>query len=237
MKWFPRAQFLLTISVLLVSGLSGCGTASESSDPTSRISSTGHTKPTPPAVSRDVVGTWRGSVWYAGENREWVYTFNKDGTFEDQALDEQGRLISAGSGTYTLDQGRVAINWPTGTQEQASITWVNADQFQYMISSHTDEKQIGLSVGFRRSAKVSVRTAPPEVDNSGSIDPYSLNQQQEFQRRQQDEFQKRQEQARQEMEEHHQQDEARARQDEERLRQDYERRRQDDERARQLGNK
>lgn len=158
--------------------------------------------PQPAPLSGDLIGSWRGSVVYDGKPVDWVYTFNSDGTFEDRGLDDQGQVVSGGNGTYTLDDGKIVINWPSGTEEKASIAWTNADEFQYAITSHSDEKQVGLRVVFHRSGPVSDIPAPVNPGLS-EAEQAALQQQQDQMRQQQQ-----QEQSRAADEEHYQREES-----------------------------
>jgi ABC-type transport system substrate-binding protein len=173
MNCFFKGKLLLIVLVLLLSGASGCSNLIKpppdetrtSSPPVNepRTSSPPIVNPTNYPVPADLVGTWRGSVQY-GKIREWVYSFNSNGTLKSQNLDEQGQVIDEDSGTYTFKDGKIVVSWLSSATEEASITAVNANEFQYAILSHTDQKQIGLSVLFRRSALVPVSppTIPPE---------------------------------------------------------------------------
>ena len=125
-----------------------------------------------------LIGTWRGSVNYDGKSREWLYNFYEDGSFKDQALDQNGQPVSGGNGKYSIDSSKVTITWPPESKEVATITWISADELQYVITSHDDEKQIGLKINFRRSAPIAetAASAPakPEPEKSEKSEIWEL---------------------------------------------------------------
>jgi hypothetical protein len=127
----PNTKLFFIVPALLLFALSGCRNQSET-----------------------LVGTWRGNFDYDGKQREWVYEFDNDDEFKYQAFDRNGQRVSGGNGKYSFADGKVAIKWPSGEWENASITWVSPDEFQYLIISHSDKNQVGLTITFRRSAPV-----------------------------------------------------------------------------------
>jgi hypothetical protein len=174
-----------------------------------------------PIPNSNLVGTWRGKVRYK-EQSEWVYAFNEDDTFTSKTLYKQGQVGKGSSGRYTFANGSVVINWPS-TEEKASLSWVNADEFLYVISSHTDQEQVGLGVIFRRSVPIPdspaastegsgvSSPAPASTEGNGS-DPNTSSVEQEMLQKQQNSYQQ-QEQMRQQQQQWQQQQQQRQQQE------------------------
>lgn len=96
------------------------------------------------------VGAWRGQFVLRGQVLDTIYTFNKDGSLQEDSFDLQGRRIQGGIGRWRVRNGEVEIDWNQGGLEIATAKFVNANTMEYRIIQHTDAAQIGMGTTFRK---------------------------------------------------------------------------------------
>jgi hypothetical protein len=111
------------------------------------------TKPTPPLgppPPATLVGSWKGAFLRNNQLINIVYQFNADGSFVAKEFDAVGRQMGTSHGRCGFANNQMTIHWSSGGFETASVNWTGADQFNYRISDHTEEAQIGLPIVFQR---------------------------------------------------------------------------------------
>lgn len=154
---------MVALSVMALASLCGCRQAPPRQLP-------------PRVITGDIVATWHASTTINGKRYKWIYTFWSDGTFYDQDINEANELVGGGVGKYTLQNDSVTIDWSAPkAREKATIVWKNPDEFQYKVTAHSDEQQVGLETTFHRgeAAKPVQPKADPPSDNILSRMPAS----------------------------------------------------------------
>jgi len=99
-----------------------------------------------------------------------VYTFNSDNTMVETDTNEAGKTAtSRGSYSYTGDQ--VTVNFSSGAQEQATVTWVNPDQIHYKITKNPDISQVGMDIVRTRQSETAAQTQQLPTDPGSGPNP------------------------------------------------------------------
>jgi hypothetical protein len=98
-----------------------------------------------------LVGSWKGRARLGALDVDVIYTFNKDGTFHQDAIAINGRALPAAHGRWQWRDDQVDISWDRiGGFERATVTWVDSDTMNYRIVGHSDVGQIGMTTRFQR---------------------------------------------------------------------------------------
>lgn len=99
----------------------------------------------------EYVGTWKGRFLMDGQLRDYEYTFDKSGWFQEARIGPDGRRMYGSTGRWRFREGRIEIDFGVaGATEVADAVFVDRDTIQYRIVNHSDRTQIGLSTTFRR---------------------------------------------------------------------------------------
>jgi hypothetical protein len=100
--------------------------------------------------SFSLTGSWQGGFLVNNYPVSDIYTFYTDGTMTEATFTQNGQQISSAYGRFNYANGQVNISFSTGTVEKASLTWIDPNQFHYRIIDHTDRRQIGLEIIYKR---------------------------------------------------------------------------------------
>jgi hypothetical protein len=96
------------------------------------------------------VGSWKGRWFWQGHQFDVVYTFEKSGKMREEDFDLDGRCTRVSGGSWRLRDGRIEINFDSGTREIADAVYVDNNIMKYTIVEHSNPAQIGLGSTFRR---------------------------------------------------------------------------------------
>jgi len=95
-------------------------------------------------LRRTIVGEWSYSFPYESKPR--TYVFGAAGLLKETYGDGSESL-----GSYVIDNGRIIIRWPSGSEEIADCRKLSKNSFTYEIASHSgDSSQNGLALEFSR---------------------------------------------------------------------------------------
>jgi len=89
---------------------------------------------------------------------QWTFVDPSDGVGKGYQFGFNGELLQfdansrkvTGQGSYVIDEGRVIIRWSSGGTEVATCDDISDVGLTYDIISHTDKRQVGLSMKFMR---------------------------------------------------------------------------------------
>jgi hypothetical protein len=81
-----------------------------------------------------LVGTWKGRVSPpVGPTFDSVMTYNKDGSYREQAFDLQGRPAGVATGRWQFREGQIHVSGDNGRSLSSTVKWIDDDTIDLRI--------------------------------------------------------------------------------------------------------